>query len=45
MCQLGAEKFDKVCRSVFGVICNQILNQHSVVQYEMEQAVSQLMNF
>ncbi|MFJ5441108.1 hypothetical protein [Pectobacterium sp. CHL-2024] len=26
-------------------MCNQILNQHSVVQYEMEQAVSQLMNF
>ncbi|GMB68819.1 hypothetical protein PBNK5_23350 [Pectobacterium brasiliense] len=43
--QYGTEKFDKVCRGVFGVICNHILHQYLVIQYEMEQAVSQLTSF
>ncbi|MFJ5456300.1 DUF1367 family protein [Pectobacterium sp. CHL-2024] len=42
---MGQEKFDKVYRGVFGVIWNETLSQYFADQYEMEQAVSQLMNF
>lgn len=42
---MGQEKFDKVYRGVFGVIWNETLSQYFADQYEVEQAVSQLMNF
>ncbi|MCW2484823.1 DUF1367 family protein [Candidatus Symbiopectobacterium sp. NZEC127] len=42
---LSQEKFDKVYHGVFGVIWNETLSQHFADQYEMEQAVSQLMGF
>ncbi|MEI7411808.1 DUF1367 family protein [Pectobacterium aroidearum] len=42
---MGQEKFDKVYRGVFGVIWNETLSQYFADEYEMEQAVSQLMSF
>ncbi|MEI7232837.1 DUF1367 family protein [Pectobacterium carotovorum] len=42
---MGQEKFDKVYRGVFGVIWNETLSQYFADEYEMEQAVSQLMIF
>ncbi|WP_315707563.1 DUF1367 family protein [Brenneria uluponensis] len=42
---MGQEKFDKVYHGVFGVIWNETLSQYFSDEYEMENAVNQLMNF
>jgi len=42
---MSQEKFDKAYSGVAGVIWNETLQQHFADEYEMEQAISQLMIF